>query len=524
MSGNNLSNRSLNGRGSESNLTEPRAQASGSEMARLFPDSASGSFVESSRCALQRIARDVPGRDEQTTGQSRASGRAYRSGRIHWRLMLRGRLSQPAVISCQLDAAIASIQFPTCLPFPPVSARGPPRALEITVKPECNEQQPGQPGVIRSPPWPDLISGVMLWAGVALVIYLCWLLVAPFLPALAFGFALSMLGEPLFRWLLKWLKGRNAAAFFSVCLICLTLVVPAIFLIRILVSEAIQGISSISDQQDLGNWRSALEHNALLGPSLAWLDSRVDLPKEAEQVARAGMQWLSALSSSFVSGSAWAITQMVTMVVVLFYFLRDQESILFNIRSLIPLREKETDRLFAKITETIRISLYGKVLMACIQGSLGGLIFWWLGLPAPALWGFVMALLSVLPVLGAFVIWVPAAISLLVEGDWGRSLALTAWGILIVHPVDNFLGPVLVGTRLRLHTLLIFFSVIGGLAAFGASGLVLGPVTIAVAVSLFDIWRVRREPSEGLTGDGLSDASAGLTRRESPPISPVPAR
>jgi len=307
---------------------------------------------------------------------------------------------------------------------------------------------------------------------------------------LVFGFALAMIGEPLFRGLLKMLKGRNIAALASVLLICLTLVVPVIFLVQLLVREAIQGISAMSAQKDLVDWRNTLERNALVGSLLSWLDSRLDLPKEAAQVARGAMQWLSTLSSSVVSGSAWAITQIVTMMIVLFYFLRDQEMILQTLRSLVPLSDEETNRLFAKITETIRVSLYGKVVVACIQGGLGGLIFWWLDLPAPALWGFVMALLSVL---GTFVIWLPAAVVLALDGYWGRALLLAGWGILVVHPVDNFLGPVLVGTKLRLHTLLIFFSVIGGLAAFGPSGIVLGPVTIAIAVSLFDIRQHRRE-------------------------------
>ena len=106
-----------------------------------------------------------------------------------------------------------------------------------------------------------------------------------------------------------------------------------------------------------------------------------------------------------------------------------------------------------------------------------------------------MALLSVLPVLGAFVIWVPAAALLALQGQWGKALILVAWGFVIVHPVDNFLGPVLVGTKLHLHTLFIFFSVIGGLAAFGAAGIVLGPVTVAVAISLYAI-RQQRSASE----------------------------
>ena len=210
------------------------------------------------------------------------------------------------------------------------------------------------------------------------------------------------------------------------------------------------------------------------------------------------LQSASSLTSSVVSGSAWAITQIVTMVVVLFYFLRDQETLLANLRSVIPLNEQEASPLLTRITETIRMSLYGKVAVAAIQGGLGGLMFWGLDMPAPVFWGFVMALLSVLPVLGAFVIWVPAAIGLAFAGQWVRALVLVGWGFLIVHPVDNFLGPVLVGTKLRLHSLLIFFSVIGGMAAFGASGLVLGPVIMAIGVSLFEIQHNRRENTLGL--------------------------
>jgi len=337
-----------------------------------------------------------------------------------------------------------------------------------------------------NPSRPKRSNGVISWIGVALVVYLCWLLVAPFLPALAFAFALAMLAQPLSAWLQRRLKSENTAALITVVIVCLTLVVPAIFLAQVLVREAMQGMRAISGQ-DLVSLRVTLEHNAVFGSLLRWLDSQVDWPTEAAQVVRTMLRWLSTLMSSIFSGSVWAITQLVTMVVVLFYFLRDQASILASLHSLVPLNEEETGQLFARITETIRISLYGKVVVAAIQGGLGGLIFWWLGLPAPVFWGFVMALLSVLPVLGAFVIWVPAAVGLVLAGQWGRALFLTAWGFLIVHPVDNFLGPVLVGTKLRLHTLLIFFSVIGGLAAFGASGIVLGPVVVAIGVSLFEI-------------------------------------
>jgi len=342
-------------------------------------------------------------------------------------------------------------------------------------------------------PVQDLRSELIRWVAVGVVAYLCWLLIARFLPAIAFAFALAMLGQPLFTRLTKVFKRENAAAFLSVLLICSTIVVPVSFLLWVLIQEAVQGISAIATAKNSGTLRNLLEHIAILGSLMRWLDSRVDLPQEALQAARAMMQTLSTFTSSIVSNSAWAITQAVTMVVVLFYFLRDRESILTLLRTSIPLSDEESHRLFARIAETIRVSLYGKIVVASIQGGSGGLIFWWLGLPGPAFWGFVMALLSVLPVLGAFVIWAPAAVALALQGRWGDALILIGWGVLIVHPVDNFLGPILVGTRLRLHTLLVFFSVIGGLAAFGPSGIVLGPVVVAIAVSLYDIRRLRHK-------------------------------
>ena len=114
-------------------------------------------------------------------------------------------------------------------------------------------------------------------------------------------------------------------------------------------------------------------------------------------------------------------------------------------------------------------------------------MFWWVGLPAPVLWGFLMVLVSAFPLLGTFVVWCPAAVILALQDQWGHALMLAAWGLLVIHPVDNFLGPILVGTILRLHTLLMFFAVIGGVVAFGPAGFVMGPVIVAVAVALFEI-------------------------------------
>jgi len=118
-------------------------------------------------------------------------------------------------------------------------------------------------------------------------------------------------------------------------------------------------------------------------------------------------------------------------------------------------------------------------------------MFWWLGLGAPLLWGVIMALLSVVPVLGAFIIWIPMAAFLAIEGSWGRALILALWGMLVIGTVDNLLRPYLVGNRLKLHTILAFMAFVGGLIVFGPAGMILGPVTLTVTLVLLDVWSGR---------------------------------
>ena len=149
------------------------------------------------------------------------------------------------------------------------------------------------------------------------------------------------------------------------------------------------------------------------------------------------------------------------------------------------------DRLFGRVADTIYATVYGTLAVSAVQGLLGGLMFWWLGLQTPLLWGVVMGLLAVVPVVGAFVVWIPAALFLLMEGSWGKALILTLWGMLVVGTIDNLLRPVLVGNRLKLHTVLAFLSVVGGLMLFGASGLILGPVALTITTVLLENWRSR---------------------------------
>ena len=203
-------------------------------------------------------------------------------------------------------------------------------------------------------------------------------------------------------------------------------------------------------------------------------------------------------------GSIYAGTGLLIMLFLLYYFFRDQDKILAGLRKSFPLSPRETDTVFRNVHDAIYAVVYGTLLLAVVQGTLGGLMFWVLGLPAPLLWGAVMALLAVLPVLGAAIVWVPAAIYLAVTGSWEKALILTAWGGIVVALIDNLLYPVIVKDRLRLHAVPVFIAVIGGLMVFGMAGIVLGPVVLVIATALADVWR--RRMAQGDAVENSTDA------------------
>ncbi len=338
------------------------------------------------------------------------------------------------------------------------------------------------------------IQTLVLMTATATGIYLCYRLAAPFLPALAWALALAVLFAPFQRWVESKVKRPNLAAGLSVLVIGLSVVVPATFVGQSLILQAAKGAELVEAKVSSGEWRRALEAQPRLAPLANRIEEDFDLPGTVKALAT----WLSATAGSIVKGSVYQAIGFCLTFYLLFFFLRDRRLALHSIRCLSPLSKSEMEHLFVHVGDTIHATVYGTLAVSCVQGLLGGLMFWWLGLSAPLLWGVVMALLAVVPVLGAFVVWIPAAVFLALEGSWGKALVLCLWGMLIVGTVDNLLRPVLVGNRLKLHTLLAFISVVGGLILFGPAGLILGPVVLTITTGLLDIWTSRTtvEPGE----------------------------
>jgi predicted PurR-regulated permease PerM len=324
-----------------------------------------------------------------------------------------------------------------------------------------------------------------LLAATAVAFYLCYLITRPFLSALAWALALAIIAHPLQDWIAQRLRHPNLAAALVVVIVIFAVVVPTLFAAQRVIREAVGGVQAIQTEQE--KWREVIERNPRLDPILRWVERQINLQEAALRAEEA----LAARASSLVKGSVWMAAELLITFFFLFYFLRDRRVVMKSLRSLVPLSDAETDEVFGRVSDTIFATIYGTIAVALVQGFLGGLIFWWLGLPAPLLWGTVMALLAIVPVLGAFVVWLPAAVFLALEGSWGKAMILVAWGGIVISLIDNWLYPVLVGKRLRIHTVPVFIAIVGGLILFGAAGLILGPVLLAVAVALVEVWQRR---------------------------------
>src|SRR5690606_3847077 len=235
------------------------------------------------------------------------------------------------------------------------------------------------------------------------------------------------------------------------------------------------------------DWRGMLEGFPGIASALAWVERWLDPAGAIGGLA----QWLTGQSTSLLRGSINQIVGLVLTFYMLFYFLRDRAAFAHALVRLSPLEQAETERVAGRVVDTVHATIFGTVTVAAVQGTLGGLMFWWLGLPTPVFWGLVMGLLAIVPVLGAFVIWVPAAIMLALGGQWVSALVLSVWGGVIIATIDSLLYPVLGGSRLRLHTVAAFIGAVGGILLFGAAGLFLGPTVIVVTLELMKIVKRR---------------------------------
>lgn len=334
---------------------------------------------------------------------------------------------------------------------------------------------------------------VWLVALIALLVYLTYQVFAPFLSALAWGMVLTIIFYPVHARILQRLGRPNLSALISTLLLTFIIIVPALVVGAAFTRQAVQAARQI--QADRAQGKMPLERVWRTLPVetvFNWLDEYGYPKEEVQQTIRSSIQraagFLAAQMGYLAANILVFLFNLFVTLFAAFYLLRDGPSLLDRLRRVLPLNESQREGLIYIAHNVLYASVMSSIVVAAVQGLLGGLLFWALGIQAPVLWGVVMAFLSLLPLLGAWLVWVPAAISFALDGSYVKAIVLLAVGAGVIGIVDNVVRPLLISGRAQLNGLLVFISVLGGIAAFGMVGIVLGPILVALGNAALEVY------------------------------------
>ncbi len=340
---------------------------------------------------------------------------------------------------------------------------------------------------------PQPVHGAFDWSGLTLflisigAIFLCGLIAWPFLPGLTWAVVLAIVAQRPHRWLRARLPNPSLAATVTLILVVLSIVVPVILILTSAghhILDAVRGLQNGAAQQ---GFREFLQRHDRVAGMLQYLSDNWDLAQTLQKTAGAATGKAAALLGRSISG----LVQLIVMMFVLFFLLRDSAEVVGIVRRLIPLEENEKDYLLTRVHNAVRALVLGRFVVAAVQGFVAGITYFLLGVGGALLLGVATMITALVPAVGAVVIWLPIVIYLAIMHHWVQAFILLGVGSLVISTLDNILYPILVGSHLRLHTVPIFIAMLGGVWYFGVSGLILGPVVFTIAGVLLQIWRER---------------------------------
>lgn len=325
----------------------------------------------------------------------------------------------------------------------------------------------------------------------ALVAFLLYLVLSPLAQPIAWALFIAFLLHPLHRWLTRKLRGRAAvsAALLTVFAVLMVLGplggLGAAFAAQL--TDLARRAQELAVVHRPANF-AELADVPVLGPALAWVQQTTgvtlaQIQAWAVEAAQAILKALAGLGRAAFLGALGTVIGFALMMFILFFAIRDGERMFQALRALVPLDEREKTRLFDHLASVTRALVYGTGVTAIVQGTLIALGFAVVGLPSPVVFGVLAALAALIPLVGTPVVWVPAVVALAAQGRWTAAVVLLAWGG-FVTTIDNFLRPWLVSGRAEIGALTVFIGVLGGVAAFGPIGLILGPLVLALALAL----------------------------------------
>lgn len=323
--------------------------------------------------------------------------------------------------------------------------------------------------------------------------------VLPFYSAVLWALIFAIIFFPIHRRIERALKGRrNIAAALSVVTCLCLVIIPGLAVLASLVNQASQVYQRIeSGEIDLPGFVQKMEDAmpAVVREQMASLNTQGldQVPEGMASAILGGSRFFAGRALSFGQSTLEFFLSFGIMLYLLFFLFRDGQALAKTTLSAVPLSDAHTRQFSGRFTSTVRATVRGNVIIAAIQGLIGGLTFWALELQPALLWGVAMSVLSLLPAVGAALVWVPAAAYLLLLDMWWQAIILTFVGVFIIGLVDNLLRPPLVGKETKLPDYMVLISTLGGISLIGINGFVVGPLVAALFIAAWSIFVIERQ-------------------------------
>ncbi|MBU0983778.1 MAG: AI-2E family transporter [candidate division Zixibacteria bacterium] len=336
----------------------------------------------------------------------------------------------------------------------------------------------------------------------AIIFYLFYQVIIPFFVPIAWAAVFVILFFPLYERLLSRFKHPNGASVIMCLLIVVLIIGPLTYLFIALVNEAADAVARVNALYRTGQLNEFFSFDL---PGKSYLQEKLapyyDISKiDFDVLVRDAFNKVSGV---VVKQTTWLVangTRTVfffgLFIFAMFYFFRDGRLLMIKIKRLLPLARPQVERAISDLRDVIHATIYGGVVIALLQGFLGGLLFVIMGISSPIFWGAIMAVLSIIPLVGASLVYIPAGLILLLGGSYVKGIIVILVGVVVISQVDNVVRPLVIAGKTSLHPLMLFFTILGGIAAFGMLGLVIGPMIAAGFTIILRIFEMRLHPAD----------------------------
>jgi predicted PurR-regulated permease PerM len=324
-------------------------------------------------------------------------------------------------------------------------------------------------------------------------------ILVPFYGAIMWGAIIALLFEPLNRRLLSRLNQRTTlTALLTLAIVLVIVILPVTLVAASLASEA----ATVYQRLQSGDLNPALYFHGVVDALPDWIRVQLDrfglanfdsLQRRVTALLTQGTQFIATQALSIGQNTFEFVVSFFITLYLAYFLIRDGDQVVEAVRRAIPLAPAHKRELLNKFTTVIRATVKGNLVVAAIQGALGGIAFWFLGVSGALLWAVLMAFLSLLPSIGAALVWLPVAVYFFLTGALWQGLALVAYGLLVIGLVDNLLRPILVGKDTRIPDYVVMITTVGGMAVFGINGFVLGPTIAAMFIAVWHIYGTTRD-------------------------------